>query len=82
MANTSKNSSLWRQKMVYKEKTLILSDGSTIEETFLLDPRFSILNGSLVIDLYDYPFPAFEEHVKNITSAKSAERDIKWWREF
>ena len=63
-------------------KTLILSDGSTIEETFLLDPRFSILNGSLVIDLYDYPFPAFEEHVKNITSAKSAEHDVKWWREF
>ena len=63
-------------------KTLILSDGSTIEETFLLDPRFSILNRSLVVDLYDYPFPAFEEHVENITSAKSAERDVKWWREF
>ena len=29
-------------------KTLIMSDGSTIEERFLSDPRFTILNGSLI----------------------------------
>ena len=63
-------------------KTLIMGDGSTIEERFLSDPRFSILNGSLIIDSYDYPSPAFEKHVKSITPAKSAQRDEGWWREF
>ena len=63
-------------------KTLIMSDGSTIEERFLSDPRFSILNGSLIIESYDYPSPAFEKHVKSITPAKSAQRDEGWWREF
>ena len=63
-------------------KTLITSDGSTIEERFLSDPRFSILNGSLIIESYDYPSPAFEKLVKSITPAKSAQRDEGWWREF
>ena len=34
-------------------KTLIMSDGSTIEERVLSDPRFTILNGSLIIESYD-----------------------------
>ena len=63
-------------------KTLIMSDGSTIEERFLSDPRLSILNGSLIIESYEYPSPAFEKHVKSITPAKSAQRDEGWWREF
>ena len=63
-------------------KTLIMSDRNTMEERFFSDPRFSILNGSLIIESYDYPSPAFEEHVKSITPAKSAQRDKGWWREF
>ena len=63
-------------------KTLIMSHGYTIEERFFSDPRFSILNGSLIIESYDYHYPAFEEHVESITSAKSTERDEGWWREF
>ena len=65
-----------------QEKTLILDDGNTIEETFLLDPRFSIISGSQEMDSYDYPVPAFEEHVKMITPAKSATIGVEWWREF
>ena len=63
-------------------KTLIMSEGGTIEERFLSDPRFTILNGSLIIESYDYPSPAFEKHVKSITPAESAQRDEGWWREF
>ena len=63
-------------------KTSIMSDGSTIEERFLSDPRFTILNGSLIIESYDYPSPAFKKHVKSITPAESAQRDEGWWREF
>ena len=63
-------------------KTLIMSGGGTIEERFFSDPRFTILNGSLIIELYDYPSPAFEKHVKSITPAESAQRDEGWWREF
>ena len=63
-------------------KTLIMSDGSTIEERFLSDPRFTILNGSLIIESYDYPSPAFEKHLESITPAESAQRDEGWWREF
>ena len=62
-------------------KTLLMSDGSANEEKFLSDPRFSILNGSLLIDSYYFPVPAFEEHVKSITPAKSTQRDVGWWRE-
>ena len=53
-------------------KTLLMSDGGSDEEKFLSDPSFSILNGSLLIESYYYPVPAFEEHVKSITPAKSA----------
>lgn len=63
-------------------KTLKLDDGNTIEEIFSLDPRFSILSGSQVIDSYDYPVPAFEEQVKMITPANSATISVEWWREF
>ena len=63
-------------------KTLKLDDGNTIEEIFPLDPRFSILSGSQVIDSYDYPVPAFEEQVKMITPANSATIGVEWWREF
>ena len=63
-------------------KTLKLDDGNTIEEIFSLDPRFSILSGSQVIDSYDYPVPAFEEQVKMITPTNSATIGVEWWREF
>ena len=63
-------------------KTLIMSEGGTIEKRFLSDLRFTILNGSLIIESYDYPSPAFEKHVKSITPAESAQRDEGWWREF
>lgn len=65
-----------------KEKTLILSDALTAEEAVFLDPRFTILDGSLGIQPRDYPDPAFEEHLKEITPGKSAQSGLPWWGEF
>ena len=62
-------------------KTLILSDALTAEEAVFLDPRFTILDGSLGIQPRDYPDPAFEEHLKKITPAKSVQRGVVWWEE-
>ena len=42
--------SLKATKKGLKGKSLIMSNGSTIEERFLSDPRFTILTGSLVVD--------------------------------
>ena len=65
-----------------QEKTLILSDALTAEEAVFLDPRFTILDGSLGIQPRDYPDPAFEEHLKEITPTKSAQSGLPWWEEF
>ena len=62
-------------------KTLILSDGLTVEEARFLDPHFTFLDGSLGIQPRDYPGPTFEEHLKQITPAKSVERGVVWLEE-
>lgn len=62
-------------------KTLILSDALTAEEGVFLDPRYTVLDGSLGIQPRDYPDPAFEEHLRRITPAKSVERGMVWWDE-
>ena len=62
-------------------KTLILSDALTAEEAVFLDPRFTVLDGSLGIQPRDYPDLAFEEHLKQITPAKSVQREMVWWEE-
>lgn len=63
-------------------RTLILSDALTAEEAVFLDPRFTVLDGSLGIQPRDYPDPAFEEHLKRTTPAISVEKGMIWWEEF
>ena len=63
-------------------KTFILSDALTAEEAVFIGPRFTILDGSLGIQPRDYPAPSFEEHLKQITLAKSIQRGVVWWEEF
>lgn len=63
-------------------RTFILSDALTAEEAVFLDPRFTVLDGSLGIQPRDYQDPAFEEHLKRITPEKSFERGMMWWEEF
>ena len=62
-------------------KTFILSDGLTAEKAVFLDPRFTILDGSLGIQPRDYPAPAFEEYLKGITPDTDFERGEMWWEE-
>ena len=62
-------------------KTLILSDALTAEEAVHLDPRFTILDGSLGIQPRDYPDSAFEEYLKGITPEKVVKRGVIWWDE-
>ena len=62
-------------------KTLILSDALTAEQAVFLDPRFTLLDGSLGIQPRDHPYPAFKEHLKRITPAESLNRGVLWWEE-
>ena len=63
-------------------KTFILSDALTAEEAVFLGLHFTILDGSLGMRPRDYPDPAFEEHLKQITPAKSIQNGVMWWEEF
>ena len=63
-------------------KTFILSDALTAGEDVFLGARFTILDGSIGIQPLDYPAPSFEEHLKQITPAKSIQRGMVSWEEF
>ena len=64
------------------EKTLILSDAMTSGSALFLDQRLAILNGSLGIQPRDYPYPAFDDHLKRITTAKKVKIRAEWWEDF
>ena len=65
-----------------KERTFILSDAMTSGSELFLDPRFTILGGSLGVQARGYRYPAFEDHLKTITPTKKVETGAEWWEEF